>query len=256
MQIDWITVSAQIVNFLLLIWLLKRFLYQPVIRAMDQREQRIADRLNEAEEHKRTADDEAERYRQQSAELDQRRDELLAEAAREAREQRQRILDDARIEVIETRAGWLREAEQEKEEFIVSLRRSAADAVQVIARKALGDLADADLEDRIVHTFIERLGRLDKLTRSALVDPTGPVRIESSFALEHGLRSRLTRAVHEYLAPGIDVEYGESPDLLCGIELTSAGQRLSWNIAQFMSDLAERVEATFSPTQFASDGGG
>ncbi len=49
MQIDWLTVIAQIVNFLILVWLLKRFLYQPVINAMDQREQRIAERLQKAE---------------------------------------------------------------------------------------------------------------------------------------------------------------------------------------------------------------
>ncbi len=49
MAIDWITVSAQIVNFLILVWLLKHFLYQPIIRAMDRREQRVSERLNEAQ---------------------------------------------------------------------------------------------------------------------------------------------------------------------------------------------------------------
>jgi F-type H+-transporting ATPase subunit b len=255
MQIDWITVSAQIVNFLLLIWLLKRFLYQPVIRAMDRREQRIAERLNEAEEHKRAADGEAERYREQTVELEQRRDEILAEAAHEASEQKQQMLEEARTEVLETRAGWLREADQEKEEFIASLRRGASDAVQAIARKALQDLADADLEERIAHAFIERLARLDKPTRRALAAAAEPVRIESSFELDHSLRSRLTRAVHEHLAAGLDVEYSQTPDLLCGIELTSGGQRLGWNIAQFMTELAERVEETFKPMQPASEGG-
>ena len=45
MDVDWITVSAQIVNFLILVWLLKRFLYRPVLNAMNRREQRIHQRL-------------------------------------------------------------------------------------------------------------------------------------------------------------------------------------------------------------------
>ena len=44
MQIDWITVAAQIVNFLILVWLLQHFLYGPITRAMQRREQRIAER--------------------------------------------------------------------------------------------------------------------------------------------------------------------------------------------------------------------
>ena len=55
MQIDWFTVVAQIVNFLILVWLLKKFLYGPIIRAMDDRERRIASRLEEANARERQA---------------------------------------------------------------------------------------------------------------------------------------------------------------------------------------------------------
>jgi F-type H+-transporting ATPase subunit b len=246
MQIDWITVSAQMVNFLILIWLLKRFLYRPVIRAMDQREERIAARLSEAEARRQDADSEAERYRQQSEALERDREEIYARAAREAEERKQQMLDEARAEVIGTRSTWQREADQEKEEFLASLRRAAAEAVVAIARKSLKDLADADLEERIVDVFVERLERLDRPTRQALAGSSRPVRIASGFELDRAARSRLTRVVHEQLAEGLDVEYERSPDLLCGIELTSDGRRLGWNLAQYMEELAERVDEDFS----------
>lgn len=255
MQIDWITVSAQIVNFLLLIWLLKRFLYRPVIRAMDQREQRIAERLHEADEHQQIADGEAEQYRQRTEELEQRREEIFAEATRDAELQRQRMLDEARAEVIDTRDGWQREADQEKEDFLVSLRRGAVEAVETIARKTLRDLADTDLEDRVVHSFIERLASLDRSARRALVDRSQTVRIESSFELDHALRSRLTRAVHECLSDELDVEYQQEPELICGIELTSGGRRLSWNVAEYLDELAERIEGSFGSLRAATQGG-
>ena len=49
MHIDWLTVVAQIVNFLVLVYLLKRFLYGPILQAMDDRQAGIAARLQEAD---------------------------------------------------------------------------------------------------------------------------------------------------------------------------------------------------------------
>ena len=62
MQIDWLTTGAQIINFLVLLWLLKRFLYQPVIRAMDRREEKIAHRIREAEHREQTATAQAQAF--------------------------------------------------------------------------------------------------------------------------------------------------------------------------------------------------
>ncbi len=49
MLIDWFTVGAQVVNFAILVWLLKRFLYKPIIDAIDAREKRIALALADAD---------------------------------------------------------------------------------------------------------------------------------------------------------------------------------------------------------------
>ena len=63
MQIDWLTVSAQLINFLVLVWLLKRFLYRPVMDAMQRREQHIAARIGAAEQQEGLADQRERRYR-------------------------------------------------------------------------------------------------------------------------------------------------------------------------------------------------
>lgn len=253
MEIDWITVSAQIVNFLILVWLLKRFLYQPVIRAMDRREQRVTERLHEAQQREQTADEQAQRYQDKVKELDRRRDEIVTQANEEAEEEKRRLLNEAREAVAETRRQWQTQAAQEKEEFITNLRRQTAEAVQDIARKVLGDLADRALEEQMVQIFIDKLAALDSDSRQALADTAEPMHVESSFELDSTLRGRLTRAIHEHLAEGIDAEYAQSPDLLCGIELTSGGQRLSWNIADYIEDMAGRIEDAFRQTEPAKE---
>jgi F-type H+-transporting ATPase subunit b len=244
MQIDWITVSAQIVNFLVLIWLLKRFLYQPVIRAMERREQRIAQRLNEAEKRERLAQDTTEQFHHKGRELEQEREDILAEARLAAEAEKKRMLDEARASAAEARAIWQRQAQREKDEFLRLLGRQAAEGIEAIARKALSDLAGADLEEQIVSAFIERLKALDSKSRKALTETSDAVRIVSTFELEPALRGRLTRAVHEHVAEDLDVDYAQSPELVCGIEITSGGRRLSWNLGHYLDELRGRIDET------------
>lgn len=254
MQIDWITVSAQIVNFLLLVWLLKRFLYAPVIGAMETREQRIAERLNEASKREALADQAAEEHHRKSDALARERDEILAEARAAADAQKREMLDETRAAVAEARASWQRQVQQEKQEFLDMLSREASQAVQAIARKALSDLADAELEEQIVRTFIRRLEGLARSTRRGMAETTEAARIVSTFALDSAVRGRITRAVHECIADGLDVSYEQSPELLCGIEITSGGRRLSWNLAHYLDELGVRIDETLRPAAAAEAG--
>lgn len=253
MAIDWITVSAQIVNFLILVWLLKRFLYQPVIRAMERREQRIADRLNAAEEREQQAIEKIRCYQNKTDELERQRDRILTKAREEAEHKKRQILDEAREKVAETRANWQRQASNEKAEFLDNLRRQVTDATQAIVRKALADLADTDLEERVVQIFITQLKSLDHETRKAMAQTSEPVHVSSTFELDSAVRSRLTRAIHEHLVDGIEVCYTQSPELLCGIELSSGGRRLSWNLADYLGALMTRIEKTFTPIEAARE---
>jgi F-type H+-transporting ATPase subunit b len=102
--IDWFTVIAQIVNFLILVWLLKRFLYQPILRALDAREKRIAAELAAADEKKREAEKERDEFRQKNDEFEQQRSVLLHTASEEAHAERQRLIAAARTDADDLRA--------------------------------------------------------------------------------------------------------------------------------------------------------
>ncbi len=241
MQIDWLTVVAQIINFLILVWLLKRFLYQPVINAMDRREQRIAERLHSAERREQTAIDTTRDYRSKIETLERDRDQLMEKASRDVEKKRQTLLEQARSEVVDKRSHWQHQLTEEKQDFVRSLTRQTADAVQTISRRALADLANAELEQQIIQSFIQRLKTLDQASRDVIVEATGPVRIMTSHELEPAVRDRLMRAVHENIAEGLELTYTASADLLCGIELTAAGQRLGWTLAEYLLDLEQRM---------------
>ena len=85
MLIDWFTVGAQVVNFLILVWLLKRFLYRPILDAIDAREKRIARELADADATKAEAQKERDEFRHKNEAFEQQRTALMNKAAEEAR---------------------------------------------------------------------------------------------------------------------------------------------------------------------------
>ena len=96
MLIDWFTVGAQALNFLILVWLMKRFLYKPILHAIDAREKRIAAELADADAKKAEAQKERDEFQHKNEEFDQQRAALLSKATDEAKAERQRLLDEAR----------------------------------------------------------------------------------------------------------------------------------------------------------------
>ena len=106
MQLDGFTIVAQVVNFLILVALLKRFLYAPIIRAMQAREDHIATRLDEAQSTMDEAQRQAAAYEQRMQALQQTQDDMLARAQEAAESQRGQLIEEARQEVEHLQDRW------------------------------------------------------------------------------------------------------------------------------------------------------
>src|SRR5450432_4766439 len=96
MLIDWFTVGAQAINFIILVWLLKRFLYKPSLDAVDAREKRVAAELADADAKRAEAKKERDEFQRKNEEFDRQRAELLSKASAEAKAERERLLGEAR----------------------------------------------------------------------------------------------------------------------------------------------------------------
>lgn len=245
MEIDWFTFIAQIVNFLILVALLRHFLYKPVMRAMDKREEKIASRLEEGRRAKEEAEEEKAALRQEREELEKKRRQGLEDAEQEARERREALLDEARQEVEETREAWRRSVEEDSEAFLEDLRQKAGEEILSVLRSALQDLSGRALEDRIIEVFEERLRKLedgekDKI-RAAAAKSEGGLRISSAFELPEKRRERLRTALDEALDSPGEVRFETEADTLCGLELHTDGWKAGWSLDTYLDRLEERL---------------
>ena len=242
MQIDWVTVGAQIVNFLILVYLLKRFLYRPVINAMAKRAQGVSDRLDEANRREAEAAGEAEQYRRKKEEFENTREVLLAQARGRAEEERSALLDQARTEVDETRRKWREQVEREKDQFFADMKKEIRDSIIQISRRVLRDLADAQLQRQLVTVFLRRLRSPQPEVRFPELRVGEPVRVTTSFELDEELRARVAECLASQFGRDADVGYRRSPELALGIEVSAGGQKLAWSIEDYLDQLHTRME--------------
>lgn len=252
MIIDWYTIIFQIINFLVLVFLLRRYLYGPIIRAMDDREQKIMEREEEAENKKKEAEKESREYRQQKEELAQQEDEILEQAREKAEKEKHSFLKEARKEVEETKSRWEDAFEREKETFISELRKRIGQQACTVARRCLEDLADAELEALTWDLFLKKIREMPEEERSKLKEAVASeedeVFLQSAFEPPkkklNKLREELQEVVAEHKAQ-LKLSAKTDQSLVCGLELNAGGYRVSWNIDSYLDDVEERILKDF-----------
>ncbi len=246
MLIDWFTVGAQALNFIILVWLLKRFLYKPILDAVDAREMRIAAELADANAKETEAQKQRDEFRHKNDEFDRQRAGLLSEARDEAKAERQRLVDEAR-----RAADALGEKRQEAlrndaHKLNQAVSRRTRQEVFAIARKALADLASTSLEDRLADVFMRRLREMNSAAKgclaAALKSASEPALLRSAFDLPAEQRAAIQNALNETFSDKIRIRFETAPDLVSGIEFTTNGQKVAWSIADYLVSLEKGVD--------------
>jgi F-type H+-transporting ATPase subunit b len=245
MLIDWFTVGAQALNFLILVWLLKHFLYQPILDAIDAREKRIAAELADADAKKAEAKKERNEFQHKNDEFDQQRAALLSQATVEAKAERQRLLNEARSEADALSTKRQDALKREQQGLNDEITRRTREEVFAIARKTLSDLAGTSLEERMSEVFSRRLRELNndakKDLAEALNTASAPALVRSAFDLPAEQRAAIQNALNETFSDEIKVRFETVPDVISGIELTANGRNVAWSIADYLTSLEKSV---------------
>lgn len=242
MLIDWFTVVAQIVNFLVLVALLKRFLYGPLVAAIDAREKRIADRVAEAARSEQEAAARVEKVSREAAEMEREKAGILAAAHEEADRKRGEILNEARANVKGLEAKWRDELEREKAVFLEEVRRRAAEEILSATRGALHDLASADVESCAISAFAEKLRTLDPAVLRKFASEGMTVVTHDELPAES--RERICRAVAERLGAPATIEFERAPAMSWGLELRCNGHRIGWTPDTWLDSVEEKLRAS------------
>ncbi len=245
MLIDWFTVIAQIINFLILVALLKHFLFNPIVSAMNERRERIDSSMEDARKREEEAREQLQMYQQKNREFDERRNRLLLAAEEEAKKKGDEFLEQARKQA-EADIARLREAMVRKKRDIAErLRIMSLRDASVIAKSTLSEISNTPIEEGLVNVFIGQLEKIEEARKeqiaAAVRKGDTPAAVKSSFDLNEDLRRKLSDAIAREFSESRSIQYQRIPDGVLGIEMDVDGYKLRWGVEQFLGDLEDQV---------------
>ncbi len=203
MKIDWFTVIAQVINFLVLVWLLKKYLYKPILKAIDDREKKIAAQIKDANDKKASAIKEQADFKKRNDDFDAQKKELTDKAIADANAQRDQLVEDAKNEANALRSKLEKTAKEKQEADALASADKTQKQVFDIAKKALKEMASSSLEEQTVNTFIKRLHTLNDDEKqqfiTAFKSNTNTILVRCAFDLSHEQQEAIHDAVNETL---------------------------------------------------------
>lgn len=246
-MIDLFTVVAQIINFLILILLLRRFLYKPVLKAVEARKNKIASEVQAAADLKAEAEKIKSAFELKTQEFDNERQTRLNEALEEAERVRKKRLSEIQQETEDLRNRLMRSFDDQRQAIQNQISRKAQEEVLAVTKKVLADLASLDLEEHIVNEFLQQLESSGKLSGESArgfekTTPGSPVVIRTAFELKPHHQQRLAEVFRhkaETTAPKIEFEIKKT--LVCGVEVQIGDYKLDWNLGGYLNAFQQNV---------------
>jgi F-type H+-transporting ATPase subunit b len=234
MTIDWWTLGLQAVNFLVLVWLLKRFLFQPVRQVIERREALSAESARKLEEDRQAALAAQADYEAKAADLAKARLKLREEVLGETARDRERIVSNARAEASEIADAARSAVAEERQRAVADLKREIAGLAGDMAAKLLAKAAP-DIDDAIFLQQLEAklagLGQAE-LERMRKADAAGSrgAAIVTARPLAKDAREQWRRRIAGALGTEVEIEFSTDPNLIAGAELhfSNATVRATW----------------------------
>jgi len=245
MNINWFTVIAQVLNFFILVWLLKRYLYKPILKAVDDRENKITAQLNDAEAKKAEAKKEQDEFKKKNEEFDQQKKALMDKAIAEGNAEREKLLEEAKKQAEALSAKLKKASEEAQENLNQELAEKTQKEVFAITRKALADIASLSLEEQSVSAFIKRLNQSKDEEKKQFIEAfksnSNTILVRSAFELSAKQQGEVSEAVDVILGTKTQLQFKIVPELISGIELTTNGYKLSWSFSEYLNSLEKSI---------------
>ncbi|KIA86012.1 F0F1 ATP synthase subunit B family protein [Kaistella jeonii] len=247
MKIDWFTVIAQVINFLILVWLLKKFLYKPILYAVNEREKKISAELKDAAAKKTDAQKEQDDFKKKNDDFDTNKKELIDKAVADANVEKEKLITAAKADANALGTSMEKEFKEKQDQDKKDIAQNTQKQIFSITRKALTELASVSLEAQSVDAFIKHLNAATKEEKKKFIDAfkvnANAILVRSAFDLPEKLQSDITDAVNELLNTKTNLKFKTAPELISGIELSTDGYKIEWSFSEYLNELQKNISS-------------
>lgn len=245
MQIDLVTFIAQIINLVILVFLLKKFLYKPLLGMVEQRQAMINKEQEDTRKALLDAEQQKSLFKQRIDRLEDEKQSLIEQATCEAEELKKSLFEEVQKAVEESKKRWFENLEKEKKSYDIDLGRQVALEFNDFANKSLKSLASTSLQTQIEEKFETLFNVMNGTEKKALLKEAKKAK---QVVLSYGMASEKTKT-RKYIKDffdGIDVLEIESPELICGISLRAGDKEITWNLSEYLDEFSRNLERSLT----------
>ena len=242
MNISWFEIIAQIVNFFIILLILQKLLYKPVMKAMAQRQERIQKAQIEADAKMKEATELVAAYDKKTEEIESEKKAILESARTEARDKKESLLVEYQKEADSKRQLYLKEIEDEKESFLRHLRKNLGESAVKIASRILSALSSKELDGEVFETFLSDLNDLSK----SVPDPgelkeETQIQVHSFRALTKSEKKTVEEILKKQLPNVQEIDYETDPSLMMGYALYLETYTIHTNIKNYLDEIEKDI---------------
>ena len=243
MELNWSTFVLEIINFLILVWLLSHFLYRPVMNVINNRRKEIQKKLDDADAVKNNAEGLKHNYEERLSDWEREKNTAMKQLQDEIAQERLRRLEQLRHELGQERqkAGILNQRQMQDEKR--NLERQALQQGASFSSKLLTRLAGPDLETGLIDILLDDLDTLSSENRQLLIASyeknNNRITISSAFPLTKENRHKIEQKLKSIIAKNISYTYQQETELIAGLRIRIGAWLLQANLQDELKYFAD-----------------
>ena len=243
MELNWSTFVLEIFNFLVLVWILEHFLYQPLLDMIARRRAIIENQLSEAEQHHAEANALKQQYERRLADWELERQKAMDKLMHEVEENRSHQLEKLKSELAqETEKNRVTESRQHQQ-VIRDIEQRALQQAAEFSSRLLAEAAGPELENRLFELLLQGLNAMPAEQVSSLSNEWGTppelIRVCSAYPLADDQRQQLENTLSRVTGLSVPVHYEEDANLLAGLHIIIGAWLLQLNVRDELQGFKE-----------------
>ena len=233
MELDWSTFALEILNFMILLWILKRFLYKPVLDVIARRKAGIEQVLGDARRLKQDAQSLREQYERRVAEWQQERDKARSQLDEELAAERTRLQGQLRASLEQDRERAVALEQRRLDDLSRQTEETALTHAAGFASRLLSSVAGPDVERRIIDLAVQALlaipeARQEEIRRALPADVVA--KISTAFPMAQAQREAVGQALQRVVGRPVACDYSQNPALKAGMRISMDAWVLGANL--------------------------
>ncbi len=246
MGINWVTFIAQIVNLCVLVWLLKRFLYQPILNAVDKRQAEISDKVNRAAREYESAKADHAALEQQRADFEKERQQLFDQTTKEVARLKKEQL--AELAALKAKMTAKIESDLARDAHLATLkiRDTAAEQFRAMAERLIESFGSISPIEQAAELFKQQLNKLSKTQvteLSGIANGLAVITLMQSGKLTTAGQKDLNQFIKQKfkLADTVRIKTVLDDSLILGFEMRMGDMVTEWNLKAFSEELRHNM---------------